>query len=75
MVTGVSGVGGKVPGVSGLGGGVWIGPCRCCVLHHFLGFVADFLGVFCLAGVLLGRAEWHVCRCGSAGRSGAMELQ
>ena len=74
MVIGVFGVGGWLPGVSRPGGGVWIGPCRCCVLHHLLGFVADSWGCFALLGVLLGRTEWHVCSCGGAGRSGAMEL-
>ena len=49
MVIGVSEVGGQVPGVFGPGGGVRIGPCRCCVLHHLLGFLSDFLGVFCMA--------------------------
>ena len=49
MVIGVSGVGGWVPVVFGPGDWLWIGPSRCCVLHHFLGFVADSFGVFCLA--------------------------
>ena len=46
----VSEAGERVPGVSGPAGGVWVGPCRCRVLHHLIGFVADFFGVFCVAG-------------------------
>ena len=39
----------RCQGLSGPGVGVWIGPCWCNVLHHFLGFGADFLGVFWMA--------------------------
>ena len=59
VVTGVSGMGGQVPGALWGRVGVWIGPCWCSLLPHLLGFGADFLGVFWVAG-----------ECFWAGRSG-----
>ena len=56
------------------GGGVWIGPCQCCTLHHLLLISWGCFAWLGWVGVLLGKAEWHVCHCSGAGHSGPMEL-
>ena len=46
----------------------------CCIICWSLELISWGGGCFEWLGVLLGRVDWHVCRCDGAGRSGAMEL-